>query len=62
MGDDRDNSADSRVRGVVGYVPYDNLVGKARFVIVSWDYDANLFLPWTWFTELRGDRFFKSVP
>jgi signal peptidase I len=62
MGDDRDNSADSRVASVVGPVPFDHLVGKARFVIVSWDYEASLFLPWTWFTELRGDRFFKSVP
>lgn len=35
MGDDRDNSDDSR--GSVGYVPYDHLVGKAQFVVISFD-------------------------
>lgn len=35
MGDDRDNSDDSR--GSVGYVPYDHLVGHAQFVLVSFD-------------------------
>src|SRR5262249_15062380 len=37
MGDDRDNSADSRVPSVVGYVPFDNLVGPAQFVVASFD-------------------------
>ena len=32
MGDDRDNSADSRVSSIVGYVPYDNLVGRADYL------------------------------
>lgn len=35
MGDDRDNSEDSR--GSVGFVPYDHLVGKAQFVVISFD-------------------------
>ena len=60
MGDDRDNSADSRT-GVVGFVPYDNLVGPAQFVVVSWDNTTSLMRPWTLFTGFRGDRFLKSV-
>jgi signal peptidase I len=36
MGDDRDNSADSRVPSMVGYVPYDNLVGRVDYILASW--------------------------
>lgn len=61
MGDDRDNSADSRVPSVVGFVPYDNLVGPAQFVVVSFDRSTSLFQPWTLFTGFRADRFLKSV-
>lgn len=60
MGDDRDNSEDSR-SGQVGYVPFDNLVGRAEFVFVSFDYETSLFRPWTLLTELRGERFFKGL-
>ncbi|MCB2051411.1 MAG: signal peptidase I [Novosphingobium sp.] len=60
MGDNRDNSEDSRFparegRGV-GLVPQDNLVGKASIVMWSTDGSANYFLPWTWFTAARFDR------
>jgi signal peptidase I len=61
MGDDRDNSADSRVPSVVGFVPYDNLVGPAQFVVVSFDSSTSIFRPWTLFTGFRGERFLKSV-
>lgn len=61
MGDDRDNSADSRVPSVVGFVPYDNLVGPAQFVVVSFDGSTSLFRPWTLFTGFRGERFIKTV-
>jgi signal peptidase I len=61
MGDDRDNSADSRVPSVVGFVPYDNLVGPAQFVVVSFDSSTSLFQPWTLFTGFRGHRFLKSL-
>ncbi len=61
MGDDRDNSADSRVPSVVGYVPYDNLVGPAQFVVASFDSSTSLFRPWTLFTGFRGSRFLKPV-
>ncbi len=59
MGDNRDDSTDSRVASEafgVGFVPVENVVGKARVVLLSWDEGAKIYLPWTWFTELRLDR------
>ena len=62
LGDDRDNSSDSRYEmGGFGYVPFDHLVGKARFVFVSFDQTTSLFKPWTLFTGFRGDRFVHGV-
>ncbi|MEL6648239.1 MAG: signal peptidase I [Pseudomonadota bacterium] len=59
MGDNRDNSTDSRVpaqaRGV-GFVPYENLIGRADRVIFSSAGRSMLFF-WTW----RGDRFFEKL-
>ncbi|MGD9811097.1 MAG: signal peptidase I [Sphingobium sp.] len=59
MGDNRDNSEDSRVsaeRGGVGLLPEQNLVGRALFGVFSTDGSANWFLPWTWFTAARWSR------
>lgn len=59
MGDNRDNSSDSRVpsiAGGVGFVPYENLVGRADRIMFSSAGRSMLFF-WTW----RGDRFFKSI-
>lgn len=61
MGDDRDNSADSRVASEVGFVPFDNLVGPAQFVVASFDSTTNLLQPWTLFSGFRSDRFMKRV-
>ncbi|MGE0829123.1 MAG: signal peptidase I [Hyphomonadaceae bacterium] len=60
MGDDRDNSQDSRT-SVVGYVPNDNLIGPAQFVFASFDGSTSLFQPWTLFSGFRGERFLKPV-
>jgi signal peptidase I len=62
LGDDRDNSSDSRYEmGGFGYVPFDHLVGKARFVFVSFDETTSLFKPWTLITGFRGERFVHGV-
>lgn len=62
MGDNRDNSLDSRwPRAIgVGFVPAENIVGKARFILMSWEPGASLLKPWTW-PQLRFDRFFRGV-
>ncbi len=59
MGDNRDNSADSRLAqqaGGVGFVPYENLIGRADRIMFSSAGRSMLFF-WTW----RSDRFFKGV-
>ena len=56
MGDNRDNSTDSRFLSQVGYVPYENLVGEAKIIFFSHDGQASLFLPWTWITHIRWSR------
>ena len=64
MGDNRDNSLDSRVdaeSGGVGFVPAENLVGKAETVMISWKEGAALYKPWTWVLNLRWNRFFHSL-
>jgi signal peptidase I len=60
MGDNRDNSEDSRFpaepgRGI-GLVPMDNLVGKAQVMMWSTDGSAEWLKPWTWFSAARWDR------
>lgn len=59
MGDNRDNSADSRAD--VGFVPFENLVGRARFIFFSTDGSASFFEFWRWPTATRWDRIFKGV-
>jgi signal peptidase I len=63
MGDDRDNSFDSRVpseRGGIGFIPLDALIGRARFVLGSIDYlNASSILGWP--AEMRAARFFKPL-
>ncbi|MBU2340074.1 MAG: signal peptidase I [Alphaproteobacteria bacterium] len=60
MGDNRDNSQDSRFAaapgGGVGLVPTDRLVGRASMVLWSTDGSAEWIKPWTWFTATRWDR------
>ena len=59
MGDNRDDSLDSRFSpyvGGVGLVPLDHLVGRAGPRFWSTDGSAQWLLPWTWFTALRGAR------
>lgn len=59
MGDNRDNSRDSRFE--VGFVPAENLIGKAEIIWFSTDGSSNYLNPMSWFSALRTDRFFKRV-
>ncbi|MFC7703112.1 signal peptidase I [Plastorhodobacter daqingensis] len=59
VGDNRDNSQDSRVAqavGGVGFVPFENLIGRADRIVFSSAGRSMLYF-WTW----RSDRFFKAV-
>lgn len=59
MGDNRDDSADSRfppALGGMGFVPQEALVGRALVTFWSTDGNAEWVKPWTWFTALRGER------
>ncbi|MDP6352184.1 MAG: signal peptidase I [Alphaproteobacteria bacterium] len=57
MGDNRDNSSDSRVLNMVGYIPFDNLVGRAEILFFSTDGSARLWEPWQWPFATRFGRF-----
>ena len=64
MGDNRDNSADSRdPSSGVGYVPIDNLVGRAEFIFFSIDLPPTSpwWHFWDWPLEIRWSRFFKGI-
>ncbi len=61
MGDNRDNSQDSRVLAAVGYIPAENLVGRAEFLFFSTDGSARLWEIWKWPFAIRYDRIFKGV-
>ncbi|WP_420022308.1 signal peptidase I [Brevundimonas subvibrioides] len=63
MGDNRDNSIDSRVQqsAGVGLVPDENLVGKAEIIMFSWSPGASLWNPVSWFQNIRLSRFFKIL-
>ena len=61
MGDNRDNSQDSRVQHLVGFVPYDNLVGRAAFLFFSTNGYASLGEVWKWPMSIRYERLFKSI-
>ncbi len=59
MGDNRDNSTDSRFsveEGGVGMLPQANLVGRATVMMWSTDGSAVIYEPWTWFTAARWRR------
>ncbi|MFY9832290.1 MAG: signal peptidase I [Methylocystis sp.] len=64
MGDNRDNSTDSRISpdmGGVGYVPYVNLVGRAERIFFSVKGDASPLAFWRWPWTVRWGRLLKSA-
>ena len=58
MGDNRDKSNDSRFD--VGFVPFENLVGKARFLFFSHNDEGAWYKPWTWPKKIRWERLFDT--
>jgi signal peptidase I len=59
MGDNRDDSLDSRfatVEGGIGFVPVEHLVGRGLVTFWSTNGSASYWKPWTWFTALRSNR------
>jgi signal peptidase I len=63
MGDNRDNSLDSRVAiadGGVGLVPQENLMARADLMLGSYDY-LNAHAPQDWASQFRLARFFRGI-
>jgi signal peptidase I len=61
MGDNRDNSSDSRVKTRVGFVPQDNIVGKAEVIFFSLRAGTPFWQFWLWPTRIQIERFFKPI-
>ena len=62
MGDNRDCSKDSRFLSSVGYVSFNNLVGKARIIFFSSNKKVgNFFEFWKWNKSIRSERFLKKI-
>jgi signal peptidase I len=64
MGDNRDNSSDSRVspdQGGVGYVPFENLEGRAEMIFFSLDKDQSVLAFWKWPWSVQLGRMFRPV-
>ena len=62
MGDNRDNSQDSRfLDGPVGFVPSENLVGRAEIIFFSVEGGTPAWAFWTWPTSLRIGRIFETL-
>ena len=60
MGDNRDNSLDSRTKNV-GFVPEENLVGKAEFLFFSINEHTHFWEFWTWPWTVRWSRLFSRI-
>jgi len=61
MGDNRDNSLDSRVQSAVGFIPIENLVGRAEFIFFSVDGSAEWWEVWGWPFAIRWSRLLSAV-
>jgi signal peptidase I len=61
MGDNRDNSTDSRVLSQVGYVPAENIIGRAQIIFFSIRDDTHAWEVWRWPWSVRWDRLFTLV-
>jgi signal peptidase I len=61
MGDNRDNSVDSRVQSAVGYVPFENIIGKAQVIFLSIGDGKSAWQIWNWPWSMRWSRLFTII-
>lgn len=61
MGDNRDNSQDSRVTNQVGPVPFENIIGRAEVIFFSTNGSAGLFEVWKWPWAVRYERILGNI-
>ncbi len=61
MGDNRDNSTDSRVQSAVGYVPLENFIGRAEIIFFSLSEGTAIYELWRWPFDVRWSRIFSFV-
>jgi len=61
MGDNRDNSTDSRDESSVGFVPFENLVGRAEIIFFSIDENASAWKLWEWPWTVRWNRLLRPI-
>ena len=61
MGDNRDQSSDSRILSQLGFIPFENLVGKAQIIFYSRDREESLWKLWLWPSSIRVERLFKRI-
>ncbi len=60
MGDNRDNSQDSRFINRVGFIPINNLVGKAQYIFFSLE-NSRFLQIWKWPKSIRYERIMKKI-
>ena len=61
MGDNRDQSSDSRILSQLGFIPFDHLVGRAQIIFYSRDRSEPLWKLWLWPSSVRVERIFKKI-
>jgi signal peptidase I len=61
MGDNRDNSVDSRVLSAVGYVPFENFIGRAQIIFFSIGDGRSAWQIWTWPWSVRWRRLLTLI-
>lgn len=61
MGDNRDNSIDSRYQSRVGYVPYENFMGRAEILFFSIKNETPAWQIWTWPWSVRWERIGRTL-
>lgn len=61
MGDNSDNSVDSRYSAQVGFVPFENMIGRAEVIAFSYRRGVHLWEFWKWDELFRGDRFWNEL-